>query len=139
MLTKKNAGLRDNSNIMSDAQQVQTQEVAGQQVSAQSSNENVNNYHLQPRAEGYRPAVIRESRIKDRPYTKSANDSLSIKIELDLEVEVGVPEKQSLETGTDTTCRLIFMQESREMSRLDYSEHTRLVFVQYNTEHKRES
>jgi hypothetical protein len=40
-----------------------------------------------PRAEGYRPAVIRESRIKDRPY-KPMNDSLSIKIELDLEVEV---------------------------------------------------
>jgi hypothetical protein len=40
-----------------------------------------------PRAEGYRPAVIRESRIKDRPY-KPASDSLSIKIELDLEVEV---------------------------------------------------
>jgi hypothetical protein len=40
-----------------------------------------------PRAEGYRPAAIRESRIKDRPY-KPINDSLSIKIELDLEVEV---------------------------------------------------
>ena len=40
-----------------------------------------------PRAEGYRPPVIRESRIKDRPY-KPMNDSLSIKIELDLEVEV---------------------------------------------------
>jgi len=40
-----------------------------------------------PRADGYRPAVIRESRIKDRPY-KPMNDSLSIKIELDLEVEV---------------------------------------------------
>jgi hypothetical protein len=40
-----------------------------------------------PRAEGYRPAAIRESRIKDRPY-KQMNDSLSIKIELDLEVEV---------------------------------------------------
>ncbi|KAN0101447.1 hypothetical protein V8E51_011957 [Hyaloscypha variabilis] len=40
-----------------------------------------------PRAEGYRPAAIRESRIKDRPY-KPMNDSLSIKIELDLEVEV---------------------------------------------------
>jgi len=42
---------------------------------------------LQARAEGYRPAVVRESRIKDRPY-KPMNDSLSIKIELDLEVEV---------------------------------------------------
>lgn len=44
-----------------------------------------------PRAEGYRPAVIRESRIKDRPQTKSLkDDSLSIKIELDLEVEVSI-------------------------------------------------
>lgn len=42
---------------------------------------------LPPRAEGYRPAVVRESRIKDRPY-KPTKDSLSIKIELDLEVEV---------------------------------------------------
>jgi len=42
---------------------------------------------LASRAEGYRPAVIRESRIKDRPY-KPMNDSLSIKIQLDLEVEV---------------------------------------------------
>jgi hypothetical protein len=42
---------------------------------------------IPPRAEGYRPAVIRESRIKERPY-KPMNDSLSIKIELDLEVEV---------------------------------------------------
>lgn len=39
------------------------------------------------RAEGYRRAPIRESRIKDRPYTPM-NDNLSIKIELDLEVEV---------------------------------------------------
>jgi len=73
---------------MSNTQQVQTQDVAGQQFEAQSSNENVNNYHLIPRAEGYRPAAIRESRIKDRPNQKPANDSLSIKIELDLEVEV---------------------------------------------------
>jgi len=43
--------------------------------------------YIPPRAEGYRPAVIRESRIKDRPY-KKMNDSLKIKIELDLEVEV---------------------------------------------------
>jgi len=42
---------------------------------------------IPPRAEGYRPAAIRESRIKERPY-KPMNDSLSIKIELDLEVEV---------------------------------------------------
>ena len=43
-----------------------------------------------PRAEGYRKAAIRESRIKDRPVKSSgAGDSaLKIKIELDLEVEV---------------------------------------------------
>ncbi|EFW20728.1 hypothetical protein D8B26_002949 [Coccidioides posadasii str. Silveira] len=47
-------------------------------------------YHnLPPRAEGYRPPVIRESRIKDRPYSKEARDSsMSVRIELDLEVEV---------------------------------------------------
>jgi len=43
---------------------------------------------IPPRAEGYRPAVIRESRIKERPYKSAGKDSLSIKIELDLEVEV---------------------------------------------------
>jgi hypothetical protein len=42
---------------------------------------------LPPRAEGYRPAPIRESRIKDRPY-KEVESSMKIKIELDLEVEV---------------------------------------------------
>jgi hypothetical protein len=42
-----------------------------------------------PRAEGYRRAPIRESRIKDRPFTPM-NDNLSIKIELDLEVEVNI-------------------------------------------------
>jgi hypothetical protein len=47
------------------------------------------NYGATPRAEGYRPAVIRESRIKDRPQARNLkDDSLSIKIELDLEVEV---------------------------------------------------
>jgi len=45
-------------------------------------------YMLPPRAEGYRPAAIRESRIKDRPYKPVGDSSLSIKIELDLEVEV---------------------------------------------------
>jgi hypothetical protein len=44
---------------------------------------------IPPRAEGYRRAPIRESRIKDRPYTPM-NDNLSIKIELDLEVEVRI-------------------------------------------------
>lgn len=45
---------------------------------------------IPPRAEGYRTAAIRESRIKDRPQPASgASDSaLKIKIELDLEVEV---------------------------------------------------
>lgn len=38
---------------------------------------------------GYRPAVIRESRIKDRPMKKEEKDSaVKVKIELDLEVEV---------------------------------------------------
>jgi hypothetical protein len=58
----------------------QLQQVNDQQI------QQPNNY-IPPRAEGYRPAVIRESRIKDRPY-KKMNDSLKIKIELDLEVEV---------------------------------------------------
>ncbi|CAL3973357.1 unnamed protein product [Diplocarpon coronariae] len=43
---------------------------------------------LPPRAEGYRRAAIRESRIKDRPAKPIGDSSLSIKIELDLEVEV---------------------------------------------------
>ncbi|KAF8858993.1 hypothetical protein BDZ45DRAFT_650611 [Acephala macrosclerotiorum] len=44
---------------------------------------------LPPRAEGYRPAAIRESRIKDRPYKPAGeSNAMSIKIELDLEVEV---------------------------------------------------
>jgi hypothetical protein len=71
---------------MSDVQQ-QTQEGTSQQAGVQQGNDAVNSYHMTPRAEGYRPAVIRESRVKDRPY-KPVNDSLSIKIELDLEVEV---------------------------------------------------
>jgi hypothetical protein len=42
-----------------------------------------------PRGEGYRPAAIRESRIKDRPQPSNPKDSaVRIKIELDLEVEV---------------------------------------------------
>jgi hypothetical protein len=47
-------------------------------------------HHISERAEGYRTAAIRESRIKDRPVSNSgASDSaLKIKIELDLEVEV---------------------------------------------------
>lgn len=45
---------------------------------------------LPPRGEGYRPAAIRESRIKDRPYKPVGDSSLSIKIELDLEVEVSL-------------------------------------------------
>ncbi|TAQ90010.1 hypothetical protein B7494_g1652 [Chlorociboria aeruginascens] len=44
---------------------------------------------LGPRAPGFRPSAVRESRIKDRPEGKPAGDSaLKIKIELDLEVEV---------------------------------------------------
>lgn len=46
-------------------------------------------YAATPRAPGYRPGAIRESRIKDRPASRNLkDDSLSIKIELDLEVEV---------------------------------------------------
>jgi hypothetical protein len=47
-------------------------------------------HHVSQRAEGYRTSAIRESRIKDRPVSKTgASDSaLKIKIELDLEVEV---------------------------------------------------
>jgi hypothetical protein len=47
-------------------------------------------HHISERAEGYRTSAIRESRIKDRPVSKTgASDSaLKIKIELDLEVEV---------------------------------------------------
>lgn len=46
-------------------------------------------YGATPITAGYRPAVIRESRIKNRPQSKSLkDDSLSITIELDLEVEV---------------------------------------------------
>jgi hypothetical protein len=56
---------------------------------AQVQVQNVENVGLIPRAEGYRPAAIRESRIKDRPAKSDPKDSaLSIKIELDLEVEV---------------------------------------------------
>ena len=79
-----------------DDQQQQTQGGAVQQADGQRPN-GVTDYHLIPRAEGYRPAVIRESRIKDRPY-KPARDNLSIKIELDLEVEVSSfpPEERGL-------------------------------------------
>jgi len=47
-------------------------------------------HQISQRAEGYRTSAIRESRIKDRPESKTgASDSaLKIKIELDLEVEV---------------------------------------------------
>jgi hypothetical protein len=79
---------------MSDAQpQTQTQEASSQQqVQGQQARQTAVNPYQQyqniPRAEGYRPAAIRESRIKDRPQKNMGNDSLSIKIELDLEVEV---------------------------------------------------
>jgi hypothetical protein len=59
----------------------------GQQLQQANQQMQQPNNYIPPRAEGYRPAVIRESRIKDRPY-KKMNDSLKIKIELDLEVEV---------------------------------------------------
>lgn len=77
------------------AAETQTQQVATQQtIPLPTQEQQVAQGHygygpgqVPPRAEGYRPAAIRESRIKDRPY-KPMNDSLSIKIELDLEVEV---------------------------------------------------
>jgi hypothetical protein len=71
-------------------QQVQQAVTTQQQPQTQTPNALEKVYEgrvIPPRAEGYRPAVIRESRIKERPY-KPMNDSLSIKIELDLEVEV---------------------------------------------------
>jgi hypothetical protein len=71
-------------------QQVQQAVTTQQQPQTQTPNALGKAYEgrvIPPRAEGYRPAVIRESRIKERPY-KPMNDSLSIKIELDLEVEV---------------------------------------------------
>ncbi|CZT03998.1 uncharacterized protein RAG0_10594 [Rhynchosporium agropyri] len=51
---------------------------------------------LPPRGEGYRPAAIRESRIKDRPYKPVGDSSLSIKIELDLEVECKLGKTEGL-------------------------------------------
>jgi hypothetical protein len=70
------------------AQQVATQQtVALPEQNAVGQQYGYGPGQVPPRAEGYRPAAIRESRIKDRPY-KQMNDSLSIKIELDLEVEV---------------------------------------------------
>lgn len=63
-----------------------------QQLQAQQPQQQVEHYQQRPparRIDGYRPAAIRESRIKDRPEGKpAANSSLRIKIELDLEVEV---------------------------------------------------
>lgn len=68
----------------------QTQKAPTQQAAAQQESQYAAQQMIPPRAEGYRPAAIRESRIKDRPYVP-VNDSLKIKIELDLEVEVGFP------------------------------------------------
>jgi hypothetical protein len=67
--------------------QQQQQQVAQPQPEYQPRPEQ---HHISERAEGYRAAAIRESRIKDRPVSGSgASDSaLKIKIELDLEVEV---------------------------------------------------
>jgi hypothetical protein len=47
-------------------------------------------HHISERAKGYRTSAIRESRIKDRPVSKTGalDSALKIKIELDLEVEV---------------------------------------------------
>jgi hypothetical protein len=55
----------------------------------QQQNQQVQGPQPAKRAEGYRPAAVRESRIKDRPAGSPAgNSALKIKIELDLEVEV---------------------------------------------------
>jgi hypothetical protein len=68
-------------------QQQQQQQLAQPQPAYQPRPEQ---HHISERAEGYRSSAIRESRIKDRPVSKTgASDSaLKIKIELDLEVEV---------------------------------------------------
>jgi hypothetical protein len=74
---------------MSEKQQQAVQEQDVQQGEQVNSPQNQGVWPP-PRADGYRPAVVRESRIKDRPY-KKVNDTLKIKIELDLEVEVRSP------------------------------------------------
>jgi hypothetical protein len=76
---------------MSSTQQQTVQDGAqtqngNQQVATAGQQQQQMNY-IPPRAEGYRTAAIRESRIKDRPYSP-VEASLKIKIELDLEVEV---------------------------------------------------
>jgi hypothetical protein len=77
---------------MSANHQQHLEEATEQQSQGQQSS-GVVPYHLVPRREGYRPAAVRESRMKER-YTKPvANDRLSIKIELDLEVEICVLRK----------------------------------------------
>ena len=73
---------------MSDTVQQATQQATNavqnnQQVAAGAQQQQM----IPPRAEGYRTSAIRESRIKDRPYSP-VEASLKIKIELDLEVEV---------------------------------------------------
>ncbi|KAK0113250.1 hypothetical protein ONS95_014946 [Cadophora gregata] len=78
-------------------QQIVAQKSAAAAVQQPQYGAESRQYMLPPRAEGYRPAAIRESRIKDRPYKPVGDSSLSIKIELDLEVEVSldcdVPER----------------------------------------------
>jgi hypothetical protein len=72
------------------APQKQRQPRYQQPVSAVPQQQQQMQPRIAPRGEGYRPGAIRESRIKDRPVSKTgASDSaLKIKIELDLEVEV---------------------------------------------------
>ncbi|TVY93687.1 hypothetical protein LAWI1_G001612, partial [Lachnellula willkommii] len=79
--------------IMSEKQQqaVQQQEQQG----AQANNQQLQHIsptqqqatEMPPSGDDYRPAPIRESRIKDRPE-REMKDSIKVKIELDLEVEV---------------------------------------------------
>lgn len=70
--------------IMSDTQQQAVQNAHQERTYEEPDPRQM----LPPRAEGYRSAAIRESRIKDRPYKPADSDTMKIKIELDLEVEV---------------------------------------------------
>lgn len=103
---------------MSDVQQQDQQQYAQQQQpmsQAELDAAAVRAYGAQPRAPGYRAGAIRESRIKDRPQSKSLkDDSLSIKIELDLEVEVcGSIARQEAALANSSTGRLVCESEGR--------------------------
>lgn len=85
-------GTRGNKSNMSNTQEEQKEayrlaDEEAQKKGGQRQYGGAGDEVLPPRGEGYRRAPIRESRIKDRPFTPMS-DNLSIKIELDLEVEV---------------------------------------------------